>query len=155
MKLSGAVRAIALFEGAKGLLALCAASGLLLLLHRDLQALALQLVQHLHLNPAAHYPQVFVEAAGRLQDTRLLLLAVGAAAYAALRALEAYGLWHQRPWAEVLAAASGALYLPFEVAELLRNPQAIGWAALVLNLLVVGVMWHALQRRRAAARRAR
>lgn len=153
MKLAGAIRAIALFEAAKGLLALCAASGLLLLLHRDLQALALQLVEHLHLNPASRYPQIFVAAAARLHDTRLVLLAVGAAAYALVRCVEAYGLWWQRPWAEMLAAASGALYVPLEVVELLRNPNAIGWAVLLLNLAVVAVTWRAWRQRHAGVTR--
>ena len=42
-----------------------------------------------------------------------------------LRFIEAYGLWYIRPWAEWMAIASGSIYIPFEVADLLRKPDWI------------------------------
>ena len=147
-----ALRTVALFEAAKGLLAIAGASGLLAFAHRDLQALAVQLLEHLHLNPAAHYPQIFVQAIEHLQDQRLALLALGAAAYALLRLAEAYGLWHGRAWAEWLAAGSGAIYLPFEVAELLRRPGWLSATLLLLNAGIVVLMLRALRQRGARPR---
>src|SRR5690606_25500169 len=113
-RMNGTVRLIAAIEAAKGMLALVAASGMLSLLHHDLRAIAYALVEHAHLNPAARYPAIFVRAAEHLQDANLQLVAAGAAAYALLRLVEAWGLWRGRGWAELLAAASGAIYLPFE-----------------------------------------
>ena len=72
------IRLVALFEGFKGILVLVAGSGLLLLVHRDVHALAVQFIAHSHLNPASRYPEIFLEFAGRVQDGRLLLLALGA-----------------------------------------------------------------------------
>ena len=103
------MRAIAVFEGAKGAVVLLAGLGLLSLIHRDLQAVAEQAVEHLHLNPASRFPRIFIDAASRLSDTRVVLLAVGAAAYSAVRLIEAYGLWFERRWAEWFAAAAGAI----------------------------------------------
>ncbi|WP_235579263.1 DUF2127 domain-containing protein [Pseudorhodoferax sp. Leaf274] len=147
-----ALRTVALFEAAKGLLALVGASGLLAFAHRDLQALALQMLAHLHMNPAAHYPHIFVQAAEHLQDQRLALLALGAAGYALLRLGEAYGLWRGRAWAEWLAAGSGAIYLPFEVAELLRRPGWLSASLLLLNAGIVVLMLRALRQRGARPR---
>jgi uncharacterized membrane protein (DUF2068 family) len=134
------VRAVALFEAAKGALVVLAGCGLLALVHRDAQHLAESLVRHLHLNPARNYPRIFITAAGRLTDHRLHLLAAGAFAYAAVRLVEAYGLWRLRPWAEWLALLSGGLYLPVEAYELWRRATFTRAALLVLNALVVSLL---------------
>ncbi len=145
--LTGPIRTIAVLEFAKGVLAMAAGFGLLTLLHRDLHALALGIVEHAHLNPASHYPRIFLDAATRAGDARLGLLAAGAALYAALRLIEGYGLWRQRAWAEWLAALSGGLYIPFELLGLARRPTWLGAAVLALNVVVVAVMALAVRRR--------
>src|SRR5215471_21835247 len=109
------LKAAALFEALKGVLVILAGVGLLAFVHRDAQAFAERLVVHLHLNPARHYPRVFIEAAGRLTDSNLWLLAAGAFAYSTLRFAEAYGLWRARSWAEWIGIVSGGIYLPLEV----------------------------------------
>ena len=154
VKRLNAIQLIAAFEAFKGVVVLLAASGLLTVIHKDLQGIATVIVEHLHLNPASKFPHIFIEAASHLQDTRLVLLAFGAAAYASLRLAEAYGLYHGRAWAEVLAAGSGALYVPFEVLGLVRHPTWHGVALLVINLVVVAVMVLALLRRRKPMRQA-
>ena len=143
-----AITAVALFEAFKGALVLVVASGLTLLVHRDLHALAERLVAHTHLNPASRYPHIFLEAVDQLQNAHLWLLALGAAAYSALRFLEAYGLFRRAAWAQVLAALSGAVYVPFEIANLLRHFTWLSLGALALNVLVVLIMVAALVRRR-------
>ena len=52
------VRAVGVFEAAKGVVVLIAGLGLLSLVHRDAQHAAETIVRHLHLNPARHYPRV-------------------------------------------------------------------------------------------------
>lgn len=146
-----AVRAVAYLEAAKGVLVLAAATGLLSLIHRDVHHLAAVLIEHTHLNPASRYPQIFLDASTKLGDSSLLWLAAGAFLYAAVRLLEAYGLYFERAWAELLAACSGAIYVPFEVAELVRRPSWHGAVFLIANLLIVALMVRALRRRRAAA----
>ncbi|MBK1689226.1 DUF2127 domain-containing protein [Rubrivivax gelatinosus] len=146
-----AIRTIAAIEAAKGVVVLLAATGLLSLLHADLGALAARLVRYSHLNPASHYPRIFIDAASQLQTPRLLWLALGAIAYAVLRLLEGWGLYHERAWAEWLAAGSGAVYVPIELAEVLHQPTALGLGVMAANIAVVGVMVMALRARRAAA----
>src|SRR5258708_35399259 len=112
------MRAIAVFEGAKGAIVLAAGLGLLSLLHRDLQEAGRNLIAHLHLNPASRYPQIFLDAAARTSDSRLVLLACGAAVYSAVRLVGAYGLWFARRRAAWFAASAGARSIPFQVSKL-------------------------------------
>lgn len=142
------VRLIALFEGCKGAIVLLAGSGVLALLHHDVHALAATLVTHAHLNPASHYPRIFIDAASRLDDPHLLQLAAGAAAYAALRLAEAWGLYHGRAWAETLAAVGGAIYLPFKLQQVIATRAPLALALFLLNGAVVAVMVALLLRRR-------
>jgi len=147
-----AIRAIALVEASKGLLVLLVATGVLSLIHRqDLYDVAVQLVRHSHLNPASHYPQIFLDAMAKVQDGgHVLWLAAGSAAYSAARLAEAYGLLRERAWAEWLAAASGAIYVPFDLLHLVRRPSMVGLVVVLVNLAVVGVMVLALLQRRRA-----
>ena len=147
---SRAIRAVAFFEALKGIVVLLAGSGLLSLVHRDIYEIARVFIEHIHLNPASRYPQIFLDAASRITDTRLLLLALGAAAYAAVRLVEAYGLYFERSWAELLAAVSGGIYVPFEVYGLIHRPTWHGAALLVVNIIIVAIMVHALAQRRKA-----
>ncbi len=131
------IRAIALFEGAKGLLVLGAGTGLLYLVDKDVQALAARLIAHLHLDPAHHYPGIFLKAADNATPERLRILALGAFLYAAFRIAEGVGLWMRRRWAEWLAVATGLIYVPFEVAAFIHRPRFEPVAAFVVNLAVV------------------
>jgi uncharacterized membrane protein (DUF2068 family) len=101
---------------------LIAGLGLLSLVHHDLQAVAERLVRYSHLDPAHHYPRIFIQAASHTNDSRLRSLAALALLYAAVRFVEAYGLWRVRVWAEWFAIIAGSVYIPVEVYELLRRP---------------------------------
>ena len=146
MPLLNTVRAVALFEAAKGTLVLLTGFGALSLIHHDAQRIAEQLVGHLHLNPAKHYPRIFIDTAANLTDTRLWRLAALAAMYGLIRFVEAYGLWLGRRWAEWFAAVSGGIYIPFEIYELLQRATWLAIGALVVNVLIVGLMIHTLLR---------
>ncbi|HEV7891620.1 MAG TPA: DUF2127 domain-containing protein [Pyrinomonadaceae bacterium] len=139
-EIAAGVRAIAFFEAVKGGLVLVAGFGLLALVHRDLEDLAERLVMHSHLNPASHYPRVFIEAAAHTSDSRLRTLAALAFVYSTVRFVEAYGLWKMRAWAEWFAIISGCVYLPVEVYELVEKPTLIRAGILILNALVVAYL---------------
>jgi uncharacterized membrane protein (DUF2068 family) len=153
-----ALRPIALFEAFKGAVVLIAGFGLLSFLGRDNEEFAEQIIRHLQLNPAKHYPQIFITAMSRLSDSHLMVLAGFAALYALVRFVEAYGLWYERRWAEWLAALSGGIYVPIEIYELMHHITWLRITALLINLLVVGYMVWLLtesQRRRVAAEKNR
>ncbi|MFH0343611.1 MAG: DUF2127 domain-containing protein [Chromatiales bacterium] len=153
MSTSRGVYIVAWLEAAKGGLVLLVGFGLLAVVHQDIQAMAEQLVRRFHLNPANHYPQIFIHALSAATEARLWFLACTALAYAIIRFIEAYGLWHEKRWAEWFAAASGGIYIPIEVYELW---QGVTWAKtcmLVLNTVIVAYMSHVLwqPRRRGGA----
>ncbi|SFN33922.1 DUF2127 domain-containing protein [Variovorax sp. OV329] len=143
-----AVRLVAFFEAAKGVLVLLVGTGVIALRHKGVYDVALSLIAHAHLNPASRYPHIFLDAASDLQNTRLLVLAGGAACYAALRFVEAFGLLFARSWAEMLAALSGAIYVPFEIMGLWEHRTLLHAGMLVANLAIVALMLYALVRKR-------
>jgi uncharacterized membrane protein (DUF2068 family) len=137
---------VAAFEAAKGVIVLLAGFGLLGLIHRDVQAAAEHFVERLHLNPARHYPHIFIDAASQVTDARLWMLAWLAFCYAALRLVEAYGLRRERRWAEWFALISGGIYVPLEVVELALGVTVFKVVALVVNAGIVAYMSYALRR---------
>jgi len=134
------IRVIAVFEALKGVLVLSAGLGLLSLVHHDLQATAERLVRQSHLNPARHYPRIFIEAASHTNDSRLRSLAALAFLYAAVRFIEAYGLWRMKVWAEWFAIVAGSLFLPVEAYEMFRRATWMRGIVLLTNLFIVAYL---------------
>ena len=131
------VRSIAIFEASKGLLVLLVGFGLLHFLHHDVQSTAEELVRHAHLNPARHYPHIFIEAARHTNDSRLWFLATMAFVYSAARLVEAWGLWHIRTWAEWFAIVSGGIYVPIEIFEIVKRVTVLRVIVLAVNAFIV------------------
>ena len=139
-RMNEGLRVVASIEAAKGALVLLAGFGFLALLHRDVEAMAEALVERFHLNPAHRYPKIFLELADKITDRHLWMLACGAAAYAVMRFIEAFGLWRARAWAEWFGILSGLLYIPLEVYGLMNKFGAAKLVMLVLNLGIVGFL---------------
>jgi uncharacterized membrane protein (DUF2068 family) len=86
----------------------------------------------------------------QVTDVRLWKIAVVVAVYVTLRFIEAYGLWHIRPWAEWLAFASGSIYIPFEAADLLRH---LTWFRVLVIVVNLGIVLYMLMLRLEAAKK--
>jgi uncharacterized membrane protein (DUF2068 family) len=84
----GGLRIVAIFEATKGILVLVVGFELLRFIHQDLHLAAEQLVRHMHINPARHYPRIFIDAANHLNDTQLLVMAFSALLYTVVRFVE-------------------------------------------------------------------
>jgi uncharacterized membrane protein (DUF2068 family) len=138
------MRTVALLEAVKGAVVLLAGLGLLALVHRDVQAIAERLVRLSHLDPAARYPRIFLDAARQVTDVRLWLFAAAAGLYSLVRGIEAYGLWYERRWAEWFALISAGLYVPIEIYELLVHASWLKAAILGTNVLIVAYIAYAL-----------
>ena len=149
------VRTVATVEFVKGLIVVVAGLGLFSMRHhKDLWGIAESFLEFFHTNPYHHYVGVFIALVSRFSDVRLWKIAVAASVYAIMRFVEAYGLWYALPWAEWMAFISGAVYIPFEMIDLIRRPTPIRVAIIVINALVVLYMLHlriqAAERRRRA-----
>lgn len=135
------LRAVAIFEAFKGCLVLVAAGLLVRVLHGGAQDAAETVVRHFHLNPARNAPRVFVEMILNLGSAHLIALSLGAIAYASVRFIEAYGLWHRKGWAWGFGIISGAMYIPFELVELTRGVTWPSVLVLIVNAAIVATLW--------------
>src|SRR5215469_3613205 len=131
------LRGIAIFEAAKGVLALLLGIGLLSIRHKDLERMAGHVLGFLHVAPDRRLYHEVLEAAGRVTSHGIYLFVFGIVAYALIRFTEATGLWLERAWAEWFAIISGSMYVPWEIYELVRRQNWIRWTVLVINLVIV------------------
>ena len=142
------VKSVAVFEAVKGTLVLLGGFGLLSLLHRNIRVIAAALVGRLHLNPTHGFANSFIEAASRVTDARLWMIALLGFVYGLFRLFEAYGLWFGKVWAEWLAVVSGGIYLPLEIYELVEKFTWVRVSALTFNVAVVIFMTNVLLKNR-------
>ncbi len=132
-----AIRAIAVFETVKGLLGLVVGIALISLLHKDLEAVAENILGYLHVEPTGHFAQMVVERASKINESNIMLFVGLAFAYTLVRFVEAYGLWRLRAWAEWFAIISGTIYLPIEIYEIFQKPTVVRFVIFFFNLALV------------------
>ena len=139
---------VALFEGAKGLLVLLVGFELLTYIHKNINEAAMHLVKHLHLNPASHYPRIFLDLMEHIDDTKLRSMALAAAMYFVVRMIEAVGLWLRKTWAEWFAVLTGGMYIPVEIYEVAIKVTWPRVTVLVINLGIVSYLLFVLIKER-------
>jgi len=147
------LRAIALFEAAKGALALAAAGGLMSLRHTDLHAVTDAFLLRHGIDPERHYTRLFIESvAGATHHHAGQIAAVGFA-YALIRLAEGYGLWRGKHWAEWFAVISAGLYLPWEFIHYTRHPRMFTAGVILFNIALIVYLGRLLARQRAERHR--
>ena len=131
------LHAIALFEGAKGVLALAFAGGLLAFgpdrLRESVQAILTRFI------PDAG-PGVVSQWMARINPESVHVAALIIAVYAGMRLLEAWGLWRARAWASWLGCIAAALYLPFDLYAFALHRHWLEAVVVLVNLIVVWVL---------------
>jgi uncharacterized membrane protein (DUF2068 family) len=131
------LRGVAVFEAAKGVTALLLSIILLTVRHKDIQEIARQMLAAVHVNPDRRFYHDIMQAAGKVTSHGIWLFVFGVVVYAIVRFVEAGGLWREREWAEWFALLSGAMYLPWEIYELVRHANIWKWLVLVANIVIV------------------
>jgi len=126
---------IALVEGAKGTLAVLAASGLELLGPAPLRRWVHELIARFQLDPQHGALALF---ANQINPGSVHLAAAAVMAYGLLHVLEAWGLWRAKGWASWLGCVTASLYLPLDLYALWHHP---GWPALLVLAINVAVVW--------------
>lgn len=139
------LHAIALFEGAKGVLALAIAGGLLAVGPHRLRDAMHALIGRLL---PSRDPGVVTQWLERINPESVHIAALIIVLYALMRLLEAWGLWRARAWASWLGCLGSAAYLPLDVYALHRHPGWHTWALLIVNIAIVLVLWRDIRRRR-------
>ena len=141
------LHAVALFEFAKGLVALLAAGGLEMIGPHVLRGWLHTVVTVLGLD-AKHDALVTLSKA--LNPDSIHVAAGIAAVYAAMRLVEAWGLWRARAWASWLGCIGAAIYLPLDLYALFAHPGWLSVAVLAINVWIVWVLARDLAARRRA-----
>jgi uncharacterized membrane protein (DUF2068 family) len=135
------LRGVALFEAAKGALAVLATVWIVSLRHKDMKDVADSILatlhKILHINPDRRFFLLIQRSIEGLTHKGLYLIAGLIFFYAVIRFVEATGLWLEKEWAEWFALISGAAYIPAEVYELFHHPNHVKWTILALNALIV------------------
>jgi len=142
---SKGLRAIALFEIAKGLVGVWAAKVLILEGHGAVDKLSNKLLHLLHLEGSEGLGQWILNFA---QSVNVNMLIVFAFAYITVRFVEAYGLWRERHWAEWFAAVSAGLYVPFELWAVIHHAGPIKLILLGANVGMVAFLVKVITRDR-------
>ncbi len=138
---SAGLKAIAVLEGAKGVLALAFGAGVISI--SRLASLG---------DPDGEFPFPFKAASAHgapdllhsfvswIGSENLWLIGVCAIVYAGVRLIEAYGLWREMGWAEWFAAVSAAIYIPIELYELFQRVMLITIVILTINIVLVAYL---------------
>jgi uncharacterized membrane protein (DUF2068 family) len=123
--------------------------GLILLTHThtDWADLARRFAEQIGFDPSNETGRLISRLAGfgGRQAQRDGSIAIG---YGVLEAVEGYGLFRRRQWAEYLTVVSTALLLFPEVQELLKHPTGLKMGGLALNAVIVIYLIIRLVRRR-------
>ena len=132
-----ALRSIAVFEAAKGLLALAAVCGLISLRHTDLHAATDAFLLRHGVNPERHYTRLFIESVAKATNHHVGQLAALGFAYALIRLVEGYGLWQGKHWAEWFAVISAGIYLPLEIQHFAHHATLLNVGVIFFNILII------------------
>ena len=139
------LRAIALVEVGKGVLALLAASSIATFGAVRIDKAIDRLASLSHFDTIQ---RTLTTIAGYINPASVQLVTAMIAAYGALRLAEGWGLWRAQAWASWLGAVSVALYLPFDVYASVRYPGWIAFVALAISLAILWVLTRDLFDRR-------
>ncbi len=131
------LRAIALFEASKGILALLMAAALAAIGPDALQRQLEHLLATLGIAPDDGTRMSLLDA---ITPQSLHIAITVVLLYAAMRLLESWGLWRHRVWASWLGCLGAAAYLPFELYALWHHPDWLTWGVFLLNLVIVAVL---------------
>jgi uncharacterized membrane protein (DUF2068 family) len=126
------LRAIALVEFGKGIIALLAGAGVAF--HHTTARWIRVLAAHLYLNPQSDHPNSIIQAITARAGPHLPLIATLTLLYAALRFAEAVGLWYDKAWASWIGFIGAALYIPPAVFAMIQRPSMMAGCFIVLAM---------------------
>jgi uncharacterized membrane protein (DUF2068 family) len=107
------------------------------LLNRDLHQVVDQLISHFNLDVDRSVIAITLKKAGMINGHKLFIISVALFLYGLLDLVEAYGLHRRKRWAEYLTVFATALFIPFEIYEVMEKITLIRTGALILNILIV------------------
>jgi uncharacterized membrane protein (DUF2068 family) len=134
------LRIVAVVDLVKGTLILAIAFGVLSARSHALENGGVSLLRLLDIDATLDIPRRFL-AFLHAADTEHGLLSLAAVAYAAVRFIEAYGLWFVRNWARWLGLVSAGIYVPFELYYFIQDRSWTSFGVLSFNVIVLWLLW--------------
>ena len=122
--------------------------GAIHLLHRDLYDTAFQVAGRLKVDPDGRLFSWVLDHLDAITAHRLKQIGAATFSYAGLRVAEGIGLVMEKLWAEHLTVGATTIFLPWELYEIVRQPDWIRISLLVINLAVLAYLVWALRKRR-------
>ena len=120
-----------------GILAAMLSAGVLSLIHVDLEVLATQSAIVFNLEADNRFMLLAVEQLVNTKASTLIGVSMVGFFYAGLNFTEAYGLTMRYRWAEYLTVIATGLFIPFEIYEVLKQPDVLRLGTLIINVLIV------------------
>jgi uncharacterized membrane protein (DUF2068 family) len=134
------LRFVAALEAFKGMIAVGLAMGIYVLEGKNLHSWAQSILQTLHVNLETQLAKLLLHFVDSVTESTMLIIMIGLCIYSMIRFVESYGLWHSLVWTEWFALVSGAVYIPFEIYEMIIHPNWFGFTIFIINVLVVWLM---------------
>lgn len=130
-------RVIGAMKLGSALLLGAAGFGIFRLLNKDLGDALEYFATRLHLDPENRLVHEAAAKLGGIDQSHLKAIGAGTFFYSLLEGLEGVGLLLRRRWAEYLTVVATGLLLPLEVYEIVRKPNALRVAVLLVNLIIL------------------
>jgi uncharacterized membrane protein (DUF2068 family) len=138
---------IGLFKLVKGLLVLALGIGVLKLINKDVDMLFLELITRLHIDAEHRFIQKVLARLSLIDNHTLEAIATVSLIFASLLLLEGFGLIFQKLWAEYLTVAETAIFIPFEIYEIIRHATVTKVSILTINIAIVVYLLLAILRK--------
>ncbi|MGB7566228.1 MAG: DUF2127 domain-containing protein [Chitinivibrionales bacterium] len=138
---------IGIFKLAKGLLVLALGIGVLRLINKDVDEIFLELISRLHIDAEHRFIQRVLAHLSLIDNHTLEAIATVSFIFASLLLLEGFGLIFQKLWAEYLTVAETAIFIPFEIYEIIRHATVTRISLLTINIAIVGYLLLAILRK--------
>jgi uncharacterized membrane protein (DUF2068 family) len=111
--------------------------GLLSLLNNDMEAFAFKFAGFFNLDIDNYYVSAAIEEVAMMEGDTILGISIGVFLLGVLVLVEGWGLHLRRRWAEWLTVIATALFIPFEVYEVILRVTPLKVGALALNCAIV------------------
>jgi uncharacterized membrane protein (DUF2068 family) len=110
---------------------------MLKLVNHDVDEVFLDLISRLHIDAEHRFIQNILSRLSLIDNHTLHEVSIVCFTFAFLLFVEAFGLLRQKVWAEFLTVAETALFIPFELYEIIRHITITKSAILVVNCVIV------------------
>jgi uncharacterized membrane protein (DUF2068 family) len=148
------LKIIAAAKLAKGVALACLSLGVFDVIHQDLAALALRVVQAARISPENRYVALALEKLGLVDPATLMRLGILTALYASILLVEGFGLWIGAAWAEYVVVVSSGIFVPEELLSMVHHRTWTRAGILAINAVILvyvaTLVWGRYRERRAA-----